>query len=236
MEREPLLPRRLATHTWNISLKRAAALQNRLAAYVRLTPLVGTPNLVAGIDSAYDGDETYVAVLVMDLTAGQVIEIKCAHSGGATLFPYAPGYRAFREGATILKATKRLHHQPELYFVAGHGICHPRLCGNATHIGLLLNRPTIGCARERLVGQYEAPGPNKGDYSVIRYSPQAPGVVLRARPDANPIFISPGHRIDLTGTIEQTLRCLTKYRIPEPLRRAHIEAGRFMRLKRDRVI
>ena len=219
----------LVRHSWHVPMKRAAALQTQLAAYVNLRPMVTQPAIVAGVDSAQAGDHIYVAVVVMDMPAGKVIEIQ--HAEGMARFPYVVGYRAFRDGPIMLKAIARLINPPGLYIISGQGVCHPRLFGIASHIGLRLDKPTIGCGRDRLVGHYEPPGPNTGDYSVIRYSPQAPGVVLRTKENTNPVFVSPGHRIDLLGAIEQTLRCCSGYRIPEPLRRAHIEAGRFMRRK-----
>jgi deoxyribonuclease V len=229
------IPHKLASHAWNISLQKAAALQTELASHVKLIPLIGNPEIVAGIDVAIHDETIYAAVVLVELSSGKTIEITRSDGGSKLLFPYQAGYRAFREGSAMIKAFDKLHHQPELVIINGHGACHPRQCGSASHIGLRLGLPTIGCARERLVGHYQPPGPNKGDYSVIQYSPQAPGVVLRAREGTNPIFVSPGHRIDLLGAIEQTMRCLTNYRLPEPLRRAHIEAGRFMRAQREAV-
>jgi len=223
---------RLIHHPWGVSVRRAAQLQSELASYVKLTPLTATPSIVAGIDTAERDDQIFIAIVVMDMSEGKVVEIQ--YATGAARIPYLPGYRAFRDGPMILKAVALLTRDPELYFIAGQGVCHPRFCGLATHIGLRLDRPTIGCARERLVGHYDPPGEDRGSYSVIRYSPQAPGVVLRTREGTKPIFVSPGHLIDLLGTVSETMRCCTQFRIPEPLRRAHIEAGRHMRLGSQR--
>lgn len=233
MTSDSRIPLALFTHAWNVPLRKAAALQSELAEYVELTPLTGAPRLVAGVDTAYHGDDLFVAVVVIDMVEDKIVEIGRAHSRGKTLFPYMPGYLAFREAPTMLAALKRLFHRPDLVFVSGHGVCHPRLCGKASHVGLRSGLPTIGCSRERLVGHYTEPGPKTGDYSVIRYSPQAPGVVLRTREGVKPVFVSPGHGIDLLGAIEQTIRCIHRYRLPEPLRRAHIEAGRSMRSRRE---
>jgi deoxyribonuclease V len=103
----------------------------------------------------------------------------------------------------------------------------------ASHLGLWIDRPTIGITDRRLVGHYDPPGEKRGDYSVIRYSPQAPGVVLRTRDKVSPLFVSPGHKTDILTAIENTLACCTRFRMPEPLRRAHIEAGKDMRRHRD---
>jgi deoxyribonuclease V len=196
-----------------------------------LRPLKGTPEIVAGVDSAEWKDMVFIAVVVMEASTGKVIEI--AHARAFAQFPYIAGYRAFREGPPAVKALRSLRNEPDLVFVAGQGVCHPRLFGIASHLGLWIDRPTIGCTDRRLVGRYEPPGEKRGNYSVIRYSPQAPGVVLRTRDGVAPLFVSPGHRTDLLSAVENTLRFSTKYRLPEPLRRAHIEAGKDMRRYRD---
>lgn len=219
-------------HPWNLSLRSAAALQTELASHVLLTPLKTAPTTVAGVDTAEWDDQVFAAAVVMDVESGKVIEIGRSHASAR--FSYIAGYLAFRHGPVILKAIHQLDNDPGLFFFAGHGVCHPRLFGLASHLGLRADRPSIGCSVERLVGHYDEPGPNRGDYSVIRFSPQAPGAVLRTQPGINPIFVSPGHRIDLIGAIDQALRSAVKYRLPEPLRRAHVEAGRHMREYRDK--
>lgn len=217
----------LLHHPWTVPVKRAAIIQSELAEHVRLTPLTTDPEIVAGVDYARDGNHMFIAIVVMDLKKEKVIEIQVEE--GITSFPDLPGYLAFRLGPLIHQAIRDLYHKPQLLFLRGSGVCHPRLCGIASHLGLRLAIPAIGCTTERMAGRFDPPGEKRGDYSVVRYSPQAPAVVLRSRKGLNPIFISPGHLIDLLGAIEQTLRVCWKYRLPEPLRRAHIEAGRFMR-------
>jgi deoxyribonuclease V len=221
-ELQPLL-----NHPWNVPVKRAAIIQSRLAEHVRLTPLASVPQTVAGIDFARDGNHIFLAVVVMDVAAWKVIEIQYAE--GITSFPDMPGYLGFRLGPFIMQAVRSLYHPAQLYFINGSGVCHPRMCGIASHIGLRINRPTIGCTNERMHGHYEPPGPNAGQYSIVRFSPQSPAVVLRTRDNLKPVFVSPGHLIDLIGAIEQTMRVCRGFRVPEPLRRAHIEAGKFMR-------
>jgi deoxyribonuclease V len=217
----------LLHHSWSVPLRRAAAIQTELSEHVRLTPLIERPETIAGIDYARDGNHMYLALVVMDLRKEKVIEIKVAE--GITSFPDMVGYLAFRLGPLVHQAMTGLYHKPQLLFFNGSGVCHPRLCGIASHMGLRLNIPSIGCSTERMAGHFDPPGEKRGDYSVVRYSPQAPAVVMRSRAGLNPIFVSPGHLIDLIGAVEQTVRVCWKYRIPEPLRRAHIEAGRFMR-------
>lgn len=217
----------LLHHPWSVPVRRAAAIQTELSAHVRLTPMTDRPETVAGIDYARDGNHMFLAVVVMDLRKEKVIEIQVAE--GITSFPDLEGYLAFRLGPLIHQAVTQLYHKPQLLFINGSGVCHPRLCGIASHMGLRMHMPTIGCTTVRMAGHFDPPSEKRGDYSVVRYSPQAPAVVLRSRAGLNPIFVSPGHLIDLIGAVEQTLRVCWKYRMPEPLRRAHIEAGRFMR-------
>jgi deoxyribonuclease V len=230
--RECTLKRERINHAWNLSLPRAAELQTDLAARVLLTPLKEIPALAAGVDTAEWNGQVFAVAVVMDIQSGKVVEIGRNHAFAR--FSYVAGYLAFRHGPVVLKAIRQLDRDPGLFFFAGHGVCHPRLLGLASHLGLRIDRPSVGCSLERLVGHYDPPGPHRGDYSVVRFSPQAPGVVLRTQPGINPIFVSPGHRIDLLGAIEQTLRLTVKYRLPEPLRRAHIEAGRYMREYRNK--
>ncbi len=225
------MKRELINHPWNLTLPRAAALQSELASHVRLTPLKEPSVIVAGADIAESAGQVFAAVVVMDSSSGKVIEISRSHAFAR--FSAIAGYLAFRHGPIILKAIHQLDHTPELFFFAGHGVCHPRFLGLAAHLGLRMDRASIGCSSERLVGHYDLPGPKRGDHTVVRFSPQAPGAVLRTQPGINPLFVSPGHKIDLMGAISETLRLSTKFRFPEPLRRAHIEAGRYMREFRD---
>jgi deoxyribonuclease V len=218
-------------HPWNPSLKRAAALQTELSSYVSSTPLRGVPEIVAGVDSAEWKEMVFIAVVVVNFATGKVVEIAREHAYAQ--FPNVAGYRAFRVGPPAIKALRGLRHQPDLVFIAGSGVCHPRFLGVAPHLGLWMDQPTIGCAERRLVGHYDPPGEKRGKYTVIRYSPQGPGVVLRTRDGVAPVFVSPGHQTDLLSAIDMTLGFCTKFRLPEPLRRAHIEAGKDMRRYRD---
>ncbi len=218
-------------HPWNLPLKRAAKLQTELASYVVLRPLRKRPRIVAGVDSAEWKNVVFISVVVMDMVEDKVIEI--THARAYAQFPYVAGYRAFRQGPPAVKALRALRSSPELFFISGQGVCHPRFLGMASHLGLWIDRPTIGITDRRLVGHYDPPGEKRGNYSVIRYSPQAPGVVLRTRDGVSPLFVSPGHRTDLLTAVEMTVEYATKFRMPEPLRRAYIEAGKDMRRHRD---
>jgi deoxyribonuclease V len=149
------------------------------------------------------------------------------------LFPYVPGFLSFREGPAIIEALSRLKIKPDLILLDGQGIAHPKGLGIASHIGILLDLPTVGCAKSRLVGEYKEPGSNKGAWSPLKFHGSIVGAVLRTRDSVRPLFVSPGHRIDLKASIEIVLGCIGRYRIPEPLRRADILSKR---IKRDQKV
>jgi deoxyribonuclease V len=137
-------------------------------------------------------------------------------------FPYIPGLLSFRELPVLLKALKRLKTDPELILCDGQGIAHPRGLGLASHLGLLVDRATIGCAKSRLVGAFSEVGHQRGSYAPLWYKEQMVGAVLRTRQGVNPLFISPGNRITLDESVKIVLECCRKYRIPEPTRQAHL--------------
>ncbi len=136
-------------------------------------------------------------------------------------FPYIPGLLSFREIPPVIKAMERLETEPDLILCDGQGIAHPRRLGLASHLGLLLNKPTIGCAKSRLIGQFSAVGRNRGDYTGLWDKGLEIGAVLRTRTGVRPLFISPGNRITLEESLRIVLECCPLYRIPEPIRRAH---------------
>ena len=144
---------------------------------------------------------------------------------GTLSFPYIPGLLTFREAPLVLQAWGRLHCCPDLIFVDGQGIAHPRSMGLAAHLGLLLDTPAIGCAKTPLVGGTPAVGNRRGDSAPLFYGGRQVGAALRTRPGVKPLYCSPGHRIDLTVALQLVLEACRGYRIPEPLRRAHIRAN-----------
>ncbi|MEN9979512.1 MAG: deoxyribonuclease V [candidate division WOR-3 bacterium] len=183
--------------------------------------------LVAGGDVAYEknGERLVAAVVVFDLRLFTVVEqVICA---GRVEFPYVPGFLSFREGPVLLAAIRKLKTEPDVFLFDGQGIAHPRRLGIASHLGVLLDRPAIGCAKSHLFGSYEEPGKEKGAFSFIRdRAGNAVGLVLRTKDNTRPVFVSPGHRVSVKMAGKIILRCVSKYRIPEPLRQAHIRAQR----------
>ena len=203
---------------WTNNISSAQALQNKLRERIRIDPLRKRPSYIAGVDAAFIGNKV-VAVACLFSYPG-IEPLEDADAIEASSFPYVPGFLAFREGPALITALKRLTRRPNLLLVDGHGIAHPRGLGIASHLGILLDIPTIGCAKSRLVGEYAQVDQNKGSWSQLTYNGEAVGAVLRTRSHVKPVFVSVGHKIDIAGSIKIVLNCSIKFRIPEPLRRA----------------
>ena len=199
-----------------ITIGQARDIQTYLRSKVRITPFMDEPRCAAGVDAAFTDTHVFAAVCLYRLPEGICIEQATAVQ--KLLFPYVPGYLAFREGPAIMEAVKRLGRRPDVILVDGQGIAHPRGIGIASHLGVLLDLPAIGCAKTRLIGEYREPGMKKGKWTELRWEGSAVGAVLRTRDAARPLYISPGHRVDLASSVRIVLACLGRYRIPEPLR------------------
>lgn len=214
-------------HDWNLTPEQAVALQKQMAAEVISDqPLnLSAIRLVAGVDVSVRENVSQAAVVVLRYPDLTVIETVLAHA--PTPFPYIPGLLSFREGPVLEDAFRQLQHEPDVFIFDGMGIMHPRRLGIASHMGLWLDRPTIGCGKTRLVGRHEEPEPERGSQSPLLYYGQQLGVVLRTRDRVKPVFISPGHRADLQTSIDLILACTPRYRLPEPIRAAHKAAGKF---------
>jgi deoxyribonuclease V len=212
-----------------LTIPEARALQNKLRKNVRITPFKKKPRYVAGVDAAFSDDTVFAAVCLYLFPELTPIEHKTAIQ--KLLFPYVPGFLSFREGPTIIVALKRLSQKPDLILVDGQGIAHPRGLGIASHIGVLLGIPTIGCAKSRLIGEYSEPGNKKGCWSPLQCERKTVGAVLRTRDHTRPLFISPGHKTDLSTSVHFALTCTGRYRIPEPLRCADMLSKK---IKRER--
>lgn len=157
----------------------------------------------------------------------EVLEV--SYSYGEIPMPYIPGLLSFRETPLILKAVEKVKLEPDLLMVDGQGIAHPRRFGIASHLGVIFDKPAIGVAKSRLVGVYEEPDTEKGAWSFLKDGDETVGAVVRTKTSVKPVFVSVGHKVSLEYAIETVLKCCTKYRLPEPTRRAHIEVNRFRR-------
>lgn len=213
-------------HEWRVSYAEARDLQLALAGRVsRRNELVAAPRLIAGIDARYEGSRGLAtgAVVVISFPDLKVREVRV--SVAEPLFPYIPGLLSFRECPVIMDACRRVTLSPDLVFVDGQGIAHPRRIGLASHVGLLLDRPSIGCAKSRLCGEQEEPGAERGRWSELRDDEEVVGAVLRTKAGAKPVYVSIGHKVDLNAAIEWSLACSGRYRLPEPARLAHLAAS-----------
>jgi len=222
-----------AIHDWDISAAEAISLQKSLAARIIYDhPLeVGRMTAVGGVDVSVKDDPvtgaavSHAAVTVLSFPDLQVIETVTATM--TTPFPYIPGLLSFREGPVILKAIENLQTIPDAFIFDGMGRAHPRRIGIASHMGLWFNKPTIGCGKTLLIGSYDDPAHERGAYSPLIDRGELVGVVLRSRPNVKPLYISVGHLCDLATAVEVVMRCVGKYRLPEPIRAAHNAAGSF---------
>jgi deoxyribonuclease V len=199
-----------------VSTQEARELQDLLRTKVRITPLKKEPHYVAGVDAAFSEEAVFAAACLYCYPGLSLAEQKSAVR--RLSFPYVPGYLSFREGPAIIAAIEQLSRRPDLLLVDGQGIAHPRGIGIASHIGVLTGIPSIGCAKSRLVGKHEEPGRKKGSWSPLLVGDEVVGAVVRTRDDTRPLFISPGHLIDLDAAVRIALGCTGNYRIPEPLR------------------
>jgi deoxyribonuclease V len=204
--------------TWPKNISEAKAVQNSLKDRVKITPLRRSPAVIAGVDAAFLDDKVICVACLYAYPEITPFEDACAVT--EITFPYIPGFLSFREGPAIIEALKKLTIKPHVILFDGQGIAHPHKMGIASHIGVILDIPTIGCAKSRLVGEYKQPGTKKGNTSSLKYQGNLVGAVVRTRDNVKPVFVSPGHRIDVKASVEIILKCVRIYRIPEPLRRA----------------
>jgi deoxyribonuclease V len=202
--------------------REAVELQKSLRERVRLRPLTKKIRTIAGADISFNNFEptVYAGIVVLKLPTLEVVEEVGVVS--ETKFPYVPGLLSFRESPSVLEAWAKLKTEPDAVMFDGQGIAHPRRVGIASHVGLLINRPTLGCAKSVLVGKYEEPEGERGSWTEMVDKGEVVGAAVRTKTNVQPIFVSPGHLINLEGAINLTLAADGGYRQPEPTRRAHL--------------
>ncbi|NLO80853.1 MAG: deoxyribonuclease V [Xanthomonadaceae bacterium] len=211
---------RSVQHDWDVSAAEAVAIQRRLREQIRLAPLRGEIRLIAGVDTGFI-DRGVTARAVIALYRYPRLElVEHAVALEPVRFPYVPGLLSFREIPAVLKAMQGLRQRPDLLLCDGQGIAHPRRLGIATHLGLYTGIPSIGVGKSRLTGHYQEPGPEKGSQSPLLDGEERIGTVLRSRTGVRPLFVSPGHLVSHEDAVDWVLRCLTRYRLPEPIRMA----------------
>jgi deoxyribonuclease V len=214
-----------ALHEWKVSVAQAREIQLGLARRVSTESKVVDPRLIAGIDiSAPDAQGlARGAVVVLRYPELRVVEVKEAQSRIG--FPYVPGLLSFREAPLILAACEKLCNFPDLVLVDGQGVAHPRRFGLASHVGLILDLPTVGCAKSILCGAHQPVGEEAGSQAELLDKGELIGAALRTKARVKPIYVSVGHRINLASALEWVMKCCRGYRLPEPTRLAHLAAG-----------
>ena len=200
------------SHPWDMSPQDARRLQVKLSAHIIRKNRLKTVKTVAGIDVGMKGDMACAAIVMVDLPGLDVVA-KATATRRIT-FPYIPGLLSFREGPVILDVLDRLGRKPDLLIFDGQGIAHPCRLGIASHIGLIVDLPSIGCAKSRLCGQYQEPDVERGSHVPLMDHGETIGAILRTRAGVKPVFVSIGHRIDLRTSIDTVLGCCKGYRLP----------------------
>lgn len=212
-------------HEWQVTPARAIAIQKELSGHVLREGKLDDVRFVAGVDISVPriGKVARGAIVVLSYPELELVEVQITEQ--EIDFPYIPGLLSFREAPVILSACEKLSTTPDLVLVDGQGIAHPRRLGIASHLGLLWDKPTIGCAKSRLCGEHAPVGTERGDSAKLVDGTEIIGAVLRTRTNVNPLFISIGHKINLKTAVQWVLNCSGDYRLPEPTRLAHQAAG-----------
>lgn len=209
-------------HSWNMSPKKAIELQRELAGNVEARGEVRNVRIVGGADLGFSkgGEEAIAGIILYSFPSLEEIERVSARA--RIEYPYIPGLLSFREGPVLERAFAKVKNEPDVILFDGQGVAHPRRLGIASHMGLILDRPTVGCAKSRLCGVHDEPGPKVGDWAelVDEKTGDVIGAVLRTREYVKPIFVSVGHKISLERSIDIVVGCLDRTRIPKPTREA----------------
>lgn len=205
-------------HSWNVTPLRAVTIQRKLATRVRPVGLVRNLHLVAGVDLAFSGDDAIAGVVVWDVRAGEVVEQRVICR--PVSFPYVPGLLSFREAPAILAVLRELRCTPDAFMFDGQGLAHPRRFGLACHVGVLLDRPSLGCAKSILVGACRFPALSRGSSTKLIAGGDYVGRAVRTRDNVKPVYVSVGHRLSLDEAVNITLATGNGYRLPAPTRLA----------------
>lgn len=213
-------------HPWTLNPQEAMELQEILRGKLIFEEPPEDIFRIAGADVSYDeiSGRAYSAVLVFGWPDLELLEQVVAYQQIG--FPYIPGLLGFREVPALLQAFRKIRNEPDVILLDGQGISHPRRFGLASHVGLILDRPTIGCAKSRLVGSHCEVDHTRGAFAPLEYQGELVGAVLRTKANTKPLYISPGHRMDIPSALRIVLETCRGYRLPEPVRRAHLAVTR----------
>ncbi|HOD35711.1 MAG TPA: deoxyribonuclease V [Syntrophales bacterium] len=219
-------------HPWDVTPREAVKIQRSLREKLRLNEnlLSGRIRYVGGADISYTrgDDRFFAAVVILEWPSLRTVE-EATHFEKVR-FPYIPGLLSFREGPPLIRAFEKLNRAPDVVLFDGQGIAHPRGLGLASHMGLLLSVASVGCAKTKLVGEHDEVGEATGDYAELFLEGRAVGAVVRTKERVKPIYVSQGHRVGFLQSIRLALSCCRGYRIPEPVRQAHLLVNRMRRL------
>jgi len=208
-------------HSWKVNVQKAIQIQEDLRNRLILKKTFSEVKTIGGGDVAYSKNRNLLlgAIVVLSFPGMRILDLAAAY--GEIPFPYIPGLLSFREGPILIQTFEKLKVKPDVMVFDGQGIAHPRGFGLASHLGLRFDLPSIGCAKNPLLEGFLSPRASKGSYELIRRDGKEVGAVLRTKDNVKPLFISPGHRIDVATSIQLILESCQRFRFPEPLRKAH---------------
>ena len=209
-------------HSWNVSPGEASAIQMNLRDKITIQPLPDKICIVAGTNVSHDPNTNTIHAALIILRFPDMKLLERHGLSEEITFPYVRGLLAFREAPPIMQLMKRVQHRPDVVLFHSHGLAHPRGFGLASHLGVLFDIPSIGISDRILVGFHDDVDSKKGYHAPLIYNDKEVGIALRTKDGVSPVFISVGHKANLITTMEFTLKCITHYRRPEPIRQAHL--------------
>lgn len=215
--------RPVISHPWDVSTAQAKEIQRDLRRHVIVSSFDRCLETIAGVDVSVQEGRARSAVVLLSFP--ELEPVDAATAEGPSVFPYVPGLLAFREGPIVLAALEKLTERPDVLMFDAHGMAHPRRVGLATHLGVLLDMPSVGCAKSRLCGEYIEPDATRGSWTRLRENGEVIGAVVRTRDNVRPVFVSIGHRVNLDTAVALVLDCAPDFRLPETTRWAHRVAG-----------
>lgn len=216
-------------HQWTEDIKEAAKIQENLAHFVDIRSSKKEFETVAGADVAYSKRDNAIFASVVVMKFPELVPLEKVRAQSYVSFPYIPGFLFFREGPVLVKALERLQMVPDVIMFDANGIAHPKRIGMASHFGVMLDIPVIGCAKKKLIGNFREPPDELSAYVPLEIGSEQLGYVARTRVGVKPLYISPGHKIDMKTAVEVVISTTRGYRLPEPLRVAHILVNKMRR-------
>lgn len=212
-------------HSWHVSTAEAREIQRSLASQVVRKSEIDVPRLIAGADISHEDERGMAKAAVVVLRFPELVLIETSVIEQRVEFPYVPGFLSFRETPLVLAACERLTLTPDLFIADAQGIAHPRRLGLASHLGLFLDVPTIGCAKSILCGRHDDLEEEPGARSLLLDRGEVVGAALRTKRSVKPVYVSIGHKVDLEAALYWVMACCNGYRLPEPTRLAHLAAA-----------